>query len=59
MPVTRITTLTGSVYELVRHEAPGDVIGTLRRLPAQVPAADGGDPTAPMRRDGDAVDSRL
>jgi len=54
----RLTTLTGSIYELVLHEPklyPAVSIGTLRRLPDQVPAADGGAQSEPMRRDGNAL----
>jgi len=46
---SRITTLTGSVYEFALFPEPDEnnFIGVLRR----VPAADGGAPSAPMRRD--------
>jgi hypothetical protein len=55
----RLTTLTGSVYELrVFGEPEGDNVGTLRRRPAQVAPADGGAPSEPLRRDEEELQVR-
>jgi hypothetical protein len=54
-------TLTGSTYEVVVFEQPDDegFVGTLRRLPARVPSADGGPISEPMRRDTDVLRVRV
>lgn len=52
-----IETLTGSTYRFELFDEPDaeGVRGTLLRMPAQVPAADGREQSAAMRRDTEAL----